>query len=244
MSTDIAELCDLADHNALDAAHHFARHDAGAAVAERDGTLLVASSAPISTLFHSSARRVDPKADPEDVLAATAEFAREHRRELNLWLSALADADLVQAVQTAGLDYRSTLAGMAIRESTAAGSLAAGVDLVRVTDTAGAGDFARVHGELFAAAGRPAEAAEHFASPGALLTGNVAGFVAYLGGRPVSCAMVVHTGRAAGLFGVATSSDARKRGLGESVSRAAVRAGFELGAEVVVLQATALGEPV
>jgi ribosomal protein S18 acetylase RimI-like enzyme len=241
---DIAELCDLADRNASDTALHFAQNDVGAVAVERGGTLLVASSVPITSLFHSSARRVDPKADPRAVLAATAAFADEHDRKMALWLSAAADADLTAAARAAGTEVRFTLAGMAIRTAPAAGEPVPGVELVRVTDTAGAADFERVHGELFAEGGRPFEAARHFSSPGVLLASHVSGFVAYLDGRPVSCAMIVNTGRAAGLFEVATSTAARRRGLGELVSRAAARAGFEDGAEVVVLQATALGEPV
>jgi ribosomal protein S18 acetylase RimI-like enzyme len=241
---DIAELCELADRNAADAARLFAAHEPGAVVAERDGTLLIASAAPISTLFHSAARRVDPLADPRKVLAAVAEFGREHDRDMVLWVSAAADLDLVKAAGAAGVEHRFSLAGMAIRTSPDEAVAGPGIELARVVDAAGAADFARVHGELFEEGGRPFEAAEHFASAGVLLAPDVVGYVAYLDGRPVSCAMTVHTGRVAGLFEVATSTDARKRGLGELVSRAATRAGFELGAEAVVLQATVLGEPV
>jgi ribosomal protein S18 acetylase RimI-like enzyme len=46
------------------------------------------------------------------------------------------------------------------------------------------------------------------------------------------------------VYWVATSPAARRRGFGELVTRAAVRAGFEHGADLVVLQATAAGEPV
>lgn len=241
---DIVELCDLADRNTGDTARHFAQHDTGAVVDERAGTLLVASSAPITSLFHSSARRFDTKADPQGVLAATAAFADEHQRRISLWLSAAADPDVVDAARNAGLEVDFTLAGMATRIPPEAGAPVVGVELVRVTDTAGVADFAQVHGELYAQNGRPADAARHFASPGVLLASHVTGFVAYLNGRPASCAMIVNTGRASGLFEVATSMEARRRGLGELVSRAATRAGFEYGAEVVVLQATALGEPV
>jgi ribosomal protein S18 acetylase RimI-like enzyme len=241
---DIAELCDLADRNASDTARHFAQNDKGAIVTERNGTLLVASSVPITSLFHSSARRIEPKADPHRVLAATGAFATEHKRKMALWLSAASDVDLTEAARAAGLEVRFTLAGMAIRTPPTAGESGPGVELVRVTDTATAADFEQVHGELFAEAGRPFDAARHFASPDVLLASHVSGFVAYLDGRPASAAMIVATGRAAGLFEVATSTAARKRGLGELVSRAATRAGFEDGAEVVTLQATALGEPV
>lgn len=241
---DVAELCDLADQNAVDAARLFARGEPGAVVEERAGTLLIASAVPMLSLFHSAARRTDAAADPRAALAAVAAFAREHDRDLNLWTSAANDLDLVKVAEAAGLEHRFSLTGMAIREAPSEGVPGLGIAVRRVTDDAGVADYARVHGELYAESGRPYEAAGHFASTAVLLAPNVAGYVAYLDDRPVSAAMTVYSGRVAGLFVVATSSGARRRGLGELVSRAATRAGFELGAAAVVLQATAAGEPV
>jgi ribosomal protein S18 acetylase RimI-like enzyme len=241
---NIAELCELADRNAADAARLFAENEPGAVLDERHGTLLIASATPMSSLFHSAARRVDPTAEPRAVLAAVAAFGQEWQRDMALWLSAATDGDVVKVAEAAGMAHRFSLAGMAIQAAPSEGATPPEVELVRVSDPAGVADFARVHGELFEAAGRPFEGAAHFASAGVLLAPNVVGYVAYLDGRPAACAMVVHTGRVAGLFEVATSTDARRRGLGELVSRAATRAGFEFGAEAVVLQATALGEPV
>lgn len=241
---DITELCDLADRNALDAARLFAESEPGAVVEERAGALLIASAVPMLSLFHSAVRRVDTAADPVGVLAAAAAFAREYDRDLNLWTSAANDADLVKVVEAAGLEHRFSLTGMSIREMPGDGETGPGIAVRRVTDAAGVADYARVHGELYAESGRPYESAGHFASAAVLLAPHVVGYVAYLDGRPVSAALTVHSGRVAGLFLVATSTDARRRGLGESVSRAATRAGFQMGAEAVVLQATAAGEPV
>ena len=56
--------------------------------------------------------------------------------------------------------------------------------------------------------------------------------------------MTIRSGRTAGLYWVATNADVRRRGLGTLVSRAVTQAAFDLGAEIVVLQATGLGEPV
>ena len=56
--------------------------------------------------------------------------------------------------------------------------------------------------------------------------------------------MVIHSGRAAGVYWVATTAAARNRGLGTLVTGAVARMGFEYGADVVVLQATELGVPV
>jgi ribosomal protein S18 acetylase RimI-like enzyme len=126
-----------------------------------------------------------------------------------------------------------------------------GVHLERVVDAAGAARFAAVHKQVFrdsprppitaGATGHPVEPVLHFAAPGALL--NAAAFVARVGNQPVAAAMAVISGPGAGVYWVATRADARRRGFGELVTRAAVRAGFEAGAEVVVLQATEQGMP-
>jgi ribosomal protein S18 acetylase RimI-like enzyme len=96
---------------------------------------------------------------------------------------------------------------------------------------------------VFRESGRPVAPVAHFASPGALLAPDTAAFVARVGDRPVACAMAVMSGAEAGVYWVATRPDARRRGIGELVTRAAVRAGFERGARVVVLQSTEQGVP-
>jgi ribosomal protein S18 acetylase RimI-like enzyme len=67
---------------------------------------------------------------------------------------------------------------------------------------------------------------------------HVAAFVAYLGAEPVACAMTLVSHRVAGVFYVATVDHARRRGLGDALSRMAARAGFEMGAEAAWLGAS------
>jgi ribosomal protein S18 acetylase RimI-like enzyme len=170
-------------------------------------------------------------------------FGVGHRRDLVLWASTHADGDVAQAAHDVGLRLRSTAVGMAIRMPPAEPVVPAMVELVHITDTAGVAAFADVHQRVFGEAGQPPEAVAHFASSGALLAPNVSAFVAQVNGRALSCAMVMSTGREAGVYWVATRPDARNRGYGELVTRAATRAGFEHGASVVVLQATKPGVP-
>ncbi len=68
--------------------------------------------------------------------------------------------------------------------------------------------------------------------------------VARTAGRPVATAMVIVSDRVAGVQLVGTVPDARGRGLGELCTRWAVNAGFELGAEAAVLEASEMGEPI
>jgi ribosomal protein S18 acetylase RimI-like enzyme len=50
-------------------------------------------------------------------------------------------------------------------------------------------------------------------------------YVAYAGGEPVSCAMTLVSHGVCGIFYVATVESARRRGLGEALTRTATRAG-------------------
>lgn len=177
------------------------------------------------------------------MLADAHAFGTARDRTIILWASKHRDRDLAEAARDAGLRFRSAAVGMAIERPPGWPVVSADVELIRITDSTDVAGFAEVHEHLFAEGGQPAKAVAHFASPAALLASNVSAFAVRVDGQPVSCAMVISTGREAGVYWVATRADARNRGYGELVTRAAVRAGFEHGAHVVVLQATERGRP-
>lgn len=238
-----SELCDLADHSATQAIRHFAVYADNARLRASETTLLVRSATPFAGAFHNAAFRTDPTAAPGAVLAEMREFEIEHRRDLTLWVSSHRDQDLAKAAATAGLRLRSTVVGMAITSAPDGPAELPGVSLRQVDDSRDVAHFAAVHEQVFHEAGQPADAVAHFASCGALLDVHTNAFVAYIGHRPVSCAMTIRTGRVAGIYWVATTPDSRKRGLGGLVTRAATQAAFDGGAQLVVLQATPAGLP-
>ena len=65
-----------------------------------------------------------------------------------------------------------------------------------------------------------------------------------LDGEPAATACVVASGSLAGIYWVATLDRHRRRGLGEALTWAAIRAGMQRGCDVSSLQASALGAPV
>jgi hypothetical protein len=78
-----------------------------------------------------------------------------------------------------------------------------------------------------------------------ILAGETVGaWVAYRDHRPIAAATMVFSGEAAGIYYVGTVADERGKGLGAVMTAVATNAGFELGAEVVVLQASIAGEPI
>ncbi|MFF1819255.1 GNAT family N-acetyltransferase [Kribbella sp. NPDC058245] len=225
-----------ADRNVAAALRHFA---ANATVAENAAVLLVAAATPFVGAFHNAGLRLDPGADANAVVQEVLSFSLQHSRELILWASTRRDKDLIRAAVASGLHLRSTAVGMATYEPPGPFVVPCGAELERVADSAGAAGFAAVHESLIG----DAAAVAHFASPAVLLAPEVAAFVVRAGGRPVACAMTVLSGSEAGVYWVATRADARRLGYAELVTRAAVRAGFEYGAHVVLLQSTDQGLP-
>lgn len=73
---------------------------------------------------------------------------------------------------------------------------------------------------------------------------NVRVFTAWLDERPVGTSIAIRTGDVAGVYGVGTIPEARRRGVGTAISWAAVAAGRAWGCQTIVLQATEMGLPV
>lgn len=68
--------------------------------------------------------------------------------------------------------------------------------------------------------------------------------VARVDGRAVATSLGFVGGGAVGIYGVGTVPDARGRGYGSAVTLAAMDWGAEKGADLAILHATELGEPV
>ena len=69
-------------------------------------------------------------------------------------------------------------------------------------------------------------------------------FVARVDGRAVACSLALVGAGAVGLYGVGTDPEARGRGYGSAVTQAGIDWGREQGADLAILHATEMGEPV
>ncbi|WP_457057336.1 hypothetical protein [Kribbella sp. CWNU-51] len=226
---DDLHLCAAAYRNVEDAVEHFARYGDGALSSRRSGTLLVASATNFVGAFHNAALRVAPDTDPRRVLDEARAFGRAQGRDIVLWAGIHRDHDLATQACAEGLQLQSTALGMVLHTPPPAPAVPPDTELVQVSDRDGVDEFAAVHRSVFRDGGRDVGAVDHFASPGGLLAPNVAAVVARVHGTPVSCAMVIHRGPAAGVYWVATTAAARNQGLGTLVTGAVVRMGFEYG---------------
>ena len=68
--------------------------------------------------------------------------------------------------------------------------------------------------------------------------------IAWEGDQPLATAQVVLSHGVAGVYYVGTVEAARGRGLAELVTRTVTNLGFDLGAALVTLQASSMGDPI
>lgn len=117
-----------------------------------------------------------------------------------------------------------------------------GIDIRPVQTAAELQDWCRVAAEGF---GMPAEHVIALAPAGTWLgSAAVRAFTAYESGTPIATSLAAFNGEACGIYTVATLEAARRRGIGESVTAAAVIEGTAHGCEIAYLQASDKGYPV
>jgi ribosomal protein S18 acetylase RimI-like enzyme len=208
----------------------------GGRIVEDEGVLLV--SGPSAYL--RVAIRTDPRVDGSTVVTRATEFFADESGGFLVLARRPDDDDIERAAVAQGFRPGWTERPMAL---TAAPSLRAVPDDVvvqPVADERGVADYGRVVALANDDPGERERAPLLFHDR-TILAPHIAAFVAYLGDEPVACAMTLLSHRIAGVFYVATVEHARRRGLGDALTRIAARAGFELGAGAVWLGASEMG---
>ena len=241
------ELLAAGDRNLGAVLRHAAQTTPGAAI-DDDGRLVMVSTVPTwPGPYHNGCLRLDRSMPPDEVLARANDFFSGRVRGYTLWIAAHADLDLEEAAVAAGLTSLGDTSAprMAIDHLPAAPPAPAGVTLTEVVDETGRRAYVDVTSAAYVDAFLPAEVVEEqLARVEALRADGVRAVVASDNGEPVAAAMVVVGGGVASVQLVGTVPAARRRGLGELCTQWTVRAGFELGAQAVVLEASDAGEPV
>jgi ribosomal protein S18 acetylase RimI-like enzyme len=202
------------------------------------GLSMSAGHTPHAGPWFNSAVRIDGDVSAHDAVT----HARAHFAALGhgfgLWADEVIDADIAALLDASGtptFDDEPT-PGMAIDARVGVPDVAATITLV--TDDAGDADFCDALGVAY---------------------GFGAGIRGVLGPFPfddtirvfsarsdaqVEATVVGMRGEVGGIYMVGTRPDARRRGLGEAVTAVATNDLFDDGSRVVVLQASAMGEPI
>jgi GNAT superfamily N-acetyltransferase len=240
---DAAEAARLSDMNWAEQLREQAR-GCGGTVVDDAGLLLTA--APVASPFVNSATRLDPRLRPADVLARTGRFYAERGHGHVIMVHATDDDDaLAESALAAGYADVLNAPAMAVYDRLPERPLPDGVLLRPVVNEAGVRHFTDVAAEAWTTYGLEQETvATIFSRPQALLAPHVVAVVAHLDGRPAACALVFLSHGIGGIYWVSSTTPTRGRGLGEAVTRAVTNRAFELGARLVSLQASPMGEPI
>jgi ribosomal protein S18 acetylase RimI-like enzyme len=208
----------------------------GGRIVEERGVLLV--SGPSAYL--RVAIRTDASVDGPAVVARATEFFAAEPTGFIVLVRRPEDADVERAALAEGFTTGWVERPMALTAAPSARDVPDDVDVRAVSDERAVVDYGRVVALANDDPGERTRAPLLFHHD-TIVTPSVAAFVAYLGEEPVACAMTLVSHRVAGVFYVATVEHARRRGLGDALTRMAARAGFEMGAEAAWLGASEMG---
>jgi ribosomal protein S18 acetylase RimI-like enzyme len=208
----------------------------GGRIAEEQGVLLV--NGPSAYL--RVAIRSDPKVDGPAVVARATEFFAREPAGFIVLVRRPDDEDIERAALAQGFSAGWTERPMALTAAPSASGVPDEVDVRFVADERAVVDYGRVVALANDDPGERERAPLLFHDE-TIVAPHIAAFVAYLGGEPVASAMTLVSHRVAGVFYVATVEHARRRGLGDALTRMAARAGFEMGAGAAWLGASEMG---
>jgi hypothetical protein len=233
----------LADLNFAESNRELARR-AGGVVHDEAGLLLYAGGHSLPVLTNG-AMRLDARLSPQEAIGRAHAFFAAQGRGFTWIVRSHADADLEETLVAAGVPLFGEPPGMVIDERIADAEPPGGISLRRVATGAEVADFAALNGEAYATYGMPADVAPAvLGRPEVVIAPHVRAYVAYDGDTPLSGAMVLLSHGVGGVYWVGTRPAGRGRGLAELCTRAATNAGFDLGARLVTLQASVMGEPI
>ena len=246
------------DHSVTALLRHFTRDTPGAFLHEDDDLLMAASRTEYLGPMHNAAfcKRTPSPADARDVIRRADAFFDALGRRYVLWIGDHRHGALEAAAREYGfraLGSPRGAAAMALAPGTptrrtdrpTTGPTGGGPVVVSpVTDAEDRRRFVDLVGRAFEARDRPQprSATEALFTAGHVLAGpDVLAFLATVDGRPAAAAMVHISAATANICWVSTVPAARGHGLAALVTRACVDAGFRAGANLAVLQSSAMG---
>jgi hypothetical protein len=231
--------------NLIDSSRQLFELDPGAAVEAGDGWLFGAGS-PTHPVISNAAFRFDDGLDADAFVAQAKRFFDQRGRGFSVWARGdrPEDRDLFAAAEAAGLQSVYEMPQMTLDGPAETRPLPPGAELRQVSTATEIEDYWRIAAASYTSLGFPPEVFGFYSNHDGMLIENVAAFIAYLDGEPVSIAMTILHHGVAGIYWVGSLEGARGKGLGRATTMAATNAGFELGADLASLQASPMGKPI
>jgi ribosomal protein S18 acetylase RimI-like enzyme len=239
---------ELADANLVASYREYARWQEPCVTQETDGVFLMAGATRFPASCINGAIRTDPGVTPAHALATAREFFAAHKRGFSFVLRSQVDADLQSLLIAQGFHCDSDAPCMWVDKPVSVRAVPEGYRVEWLSELQHVADTVRVLELSYQEMGLPVEQVRAiFNRPSGMLGANVSAALAYDGDEPVAVALNIGspTGvKSAGIYWVGTVPRARGKGLAEHCTALATNIGFELGAAVVTLQASAFGEPI
>jgi GNAT superfamily N-acetyltransferase len=231
--------------NLIDSSRQLFELDPDATIEAGPGWVFGAGS-PEHPVISNAAFRSDDDADAVEFVARAKSFFAKRGRGFSIWVRGEQEEDrgLLAAAEAGGLQFVYEMPEMVLSTTVEAPPLPAGAEIRRLTEVEQVDDYWEIAAASYASLGFPPEVFGSYSNRTGLLAENVAAFLAYIDGEPVSIAMTIVSHGVAGIYWVGSLDKARGKGLGEAVTAAATNAGFELGAELASLQASPMGKPI
>jgi ribosomal protein S18 acetylase RimI-like enzyme len=208
----------------------------GGRIVEERGVVLV--SGPSAYL--RVAIRSDPSVAGAAVVARATEFFAAEPTGFLVLVRRPDDEDIERAALAAGFRTGWTERPMVLTSPPPLRTVPDEVEVRVVADGVGVVDYGRVVALANDDPGERERAPLLFHDE-TIIAPHIAAFVAYIRNEPVASAMTLVSHRVAGVFYVATVEHARRRGLGDALTRLAARTGFGMGADAAWLGASEMG---
>jgi GNAT superfamily N-acetyltransferase len=236
---DDATLADLEHENMIETMTSAAMTTVAGIVRRFDGVVLFATGLPVR-LFNQVV--VDRGAATPEAIAEAVTVMRERSERFVVNLRRGTDDRLVPVMSELGLALPAEAApmpGMAFHPISKRPDQAA-VDLVirLVEDQAGMEDHLRTAAAGF---GMPEELVRAFVSADQWRQEGRSVYVGSVDGQPVTTGLGVRTGRTIGVYNIATTEGARRRGYGAAMTERVAADGAAAGADVAILQSSEMG---
>jgi hypothetical protein len=231
--------------NLIDSSRQLFELDSGAVIESENGWLFGAGS-PSHPVISNAAFRSNDNVDAGEFISRAKDFFDTRGRGFSVWIRGdqPEDQDLTAAASEAGLQLVYEMPEMVLGSLVEEPHLPDGAELRQLSEAEQADVYWKVAAASYTSIGFPPEVFGGYSNHDGLMAENVAAFIAYLDGEPVSIAMTIVSHGVAGIYWVGSLEQARGKGLGRAVTTAATNAGFKLGAEAASLQASPMGKPI